>query len=88
MSWRDALINPFDFMNAAPVLTGTHNSGEADPPVTSDWAGAATDFPRGFDPHAFLDALEEPAPLFLRDGADGDIDETLQEIERLIGRAA
>lgn len=91
MSWKDILdqINPFDFANAAPAPLSSQNSAESDPSVTADCAGAAPSFPRGFDPHAFMDALEDPAPLFLQKSGDADdVEGTLQEIARLLGRAA
>lgn len=84
MSWREALsnLNPFDFANAAPVLVGSHNSGESDPAVTPDCAGAAA-FPRGFDPDAFMTAIEDPRPLFLQ-----DYESAIRELLRSSGEAA
>lgn len=84
MSWREALsnLNPFDFANAAPAVRAPHNSGERDPSVMPDYAGAAT-FPRGFDPDAFMASIEDPRPLFLQ-----DCENAIRELLRSSGEAA
>ena len=78
MSWRDALINPWYFENAAPVALSSQNSAESDPPVTVDYTGAAARFE--LDPAAFMAAIEDPPPLFLQ-----DTEADLQALMRLVG---